>query len=80
MRKGSDGGKKRGKKRIKKRKKRRMKIVATTSLAAVDRPKGRPLERTTLAPKVFRIFIRLPKNYNFGYIFFLIRTLVLIPF
>ena len=41
MRKGRDGGKKREKKREKKRgkkKKIRMKIVATTSLPAVDRP------------------------------------------
>ena len=45
MRKGRDGGekktgKKRGKKKKKKKKKekRRMKIVATTSLPAVDRP------------------------------------------
>ena len=35
MKKGRDGGKKRGKK---KKEKRRMKIVATTSLPAVDRP------------------------------------------
>ena len=41
MRKGGDGDKKKkngGKKREKKRKKIRMKIVATTSLPAVDRP------------------------------------------
>ena len=41
MRKGRDGekrGKKRGKKKRKKKEKRRMKIVATTSLPAVDRP------------------------------------------
>ena len=37
MRKGRDGEKKTGKKREKKEK-RRMKIVATTSLPAVDRP------------------------------------------
>ena len=41
MRKGRDGGKrgkKRGKKNGGKKEKRRMKIVATTSLPAVDRP------------------------------------------
>ena len=42
MRKGRDGGKTGGKKQEKKKrgrkKKRRMKIVATTSLPAVDRP------------------------------------------
>ena len=38
MRKGRDGGEKWGKKWEKKKKKRLMKIVATTSLPAVDRP------------------------------------------
>ena len=38
MRKGRDGGKNGKKKRGKKKEKRRMKIVATTSLPAVDRP------------------------------------------
>ena len=37
MRKGRDGGKKREKKKREKKEKRRMKIVATTSLPAVDR-------------------------------------------
>ena len=51
MRKGRDGGET-GEKNGKK-KKLWMKIVATTSLPAVDRPKAdrRPLERRTLAPK-----------------------------
>ena len=51
MRKGRDGGKreKRGGKNGKK-KKRRMKIVATTSLPAVDRPNADRLERRTLVP------------------------------
>ena len=59
MRKGCDGeekktgGKKRGKKTGKKREKKiRMKIVATTSLPAVDR---RTLERCTLAPITFSV-------------------------
>ena len=38
MRKGRDGGKKQEKKTGGKKEKRRMKIVATTSLPAVDRP------------------------------------------
>ena len=38
MRKGRDGGKRGGKNGEKKEEKRRMKIVATTSLPAVDRP------------------------------------------
>ena len=38
MRKGRDGEKKNGGKKQEKKKERRMKIVATTSLPAVDRP------------------------------------------
>ena len=38
MRKGPNGGKKNGKKKGRKKEKRQMKIVATTSLPAVDRP------------------------------------------
>ena len=55
MRKGRDGGKngkkKREKKKREKKEKRRMKIVATTSLHAVNRPNVDRLERRTLVPK-----------------------------
>ena len=64
MRKGRDGekktGKKNGKKKGKKKKKIRMKIVATTSLPAVDRPNA-DRWNAALSRQYIRYYIILTK-------------------
>ena len=57
MRKGRDGGgKKTGKQKLEKKEREKMKIVATTSLPAVDRPNADRWNGSPL-PMVLKLFI-----------------------